>query len=141
MHESVAAQDRIASGQLIAGDIGEMIFTFYLSRRGTGLQVLDQRWYDVDAYDAHAQVSMVDPAGVAAGGIKKRGHPEFFEKPRQLRAQRGGGVHLRAQSGSGRHGTPQVGVVDAPKALGEIQARKGFPVLKKPQVREDGRAV
>jgi len=82
MHERVAAQDRVASRQRVAGDIGEMIFALDFPGSRTGLQALDQRRHDIDADGAHAQIRLIDPAGVAAGRIEQCGHAEFFEQPR-----------------------------------------------------------
>ena len=81
MHQTVAAQDRVASRQRIPRDIGEMIFTPDVTRRNTGLQTLDQRRNDVDADRANAQIGVVDPARFAAGRIQQRGNGEFAEKP------------------------------------------------------------
>jgi hypothetical protein len=38
MHQTVAAQDRVASGQRVARDIGEMIFAANFSGSGASLQ-------------------------------------------------------------------------------------------------------
>ena len=120
MHETIAAQDRVASRQRISGNIGEMVFALDLACGNACLQALDQGWHDVDADQPHAQIGGIDPAGVAAGRIEQRCHAEPLQQPRQFRAQHGGRVQLRAQSRSGRSCAPQVHIVDTLKTLCEI---------------------
>src|SRR5947199_9905230 len=81
MHETIAAQDGVASRQRVRRDIGEMIFTLDFSRGGAGLQALDQQRHDVDACITHTEIGLVDPACIAAGRIEQRSHAEFFEQP------------------------------------------------------------
>jgi hypothetical protein len=96
MHQAIAAQDRVASRQQIAGDIGEMVFTADFSRGGASPQALDQHSHDVNAHKAHAEIGPVDPAGVAAGRIEQRNYRKLPEKPRQLGPQHGRRLHFRA---------------------------------------------
>src|SRR5438552_3538685 len=86
MHQTVPAQDRVAFRQWIAGDIGEAVFARDLSGGGARLQALDQRRHDVHPDQAHAQISMIDPAGVAAGRVEQRRDAESLEQKRQFRA-------------------------------------------------------
>ena len=63
MHQSVTAQDSVASRQRITGDIGEMIFALDFSRGDPGLQPLDQRRHDIDADGAHTWIAaLIQPA-------------------------------------------------------------------------------
>ena len=71
MHQTIPAQDRVASRQRIAGDIGEAILTPDFSGGGAGLQAIDQRRHDVDADHAHAEIRIADPACIAARRIKQ----------------------------------------------------------------------
>ena len=141
MHQSIAAQDRVASGQAIAGDIGEMVFALDLAGGSARLQARDQGRHDIDADDAHAEIGPADPARIATGRIEQRRHAEFPEKPRQFGAQHNGGVQLRAEPGSGCGSTPHVGAVNAPKALREVQIRKGLSVINETLMREHGRTI
>jgi len=102
----------------------------------------DQRRHDVDANEVHAQIRAVDPAGVAAGRVEQRSDGEYF---RQAAAIRYAAQRSRPSRSPARKPKParpiNLGVVDAPKALLETQARKGFLVLKEALMREDGRTI
>jgi hypothetical protein len=84
---------------------------------------------------------MVDPAGVAAGRIEQRSHPEFLEQPRQFGTQHRCCLHFGAQPRSGSCRAPQTGIVDTLKALREIQAGKGFLVPEETLMRENRRTI
>jgi len=66
MHQTVAAQDRVASRQRVPGNIDEIILAANPTGSGAGLQTLDQRRYDIDPNIADARGNPVRSVAVAS---------------------------------------------------------------------------